>query len=143
MAEAGFDDRRLPDGRVLRLCADPVGSTISNIGRKLGMTRQGAGKVVSHLQDRGYVAVADSPTSGREKTVTLTALGDRYLSAQRSAARTIERNIDANLREAGLGDDALRVLLRFLEHLPDDEGIRMRGYLTRTAVERDPLDDVS
>src|ERR1700722_3509056 len=64
MADAGFDERRFPDGRVLRLCSEPAGSTISNIGRELGITRQGAGKVVSHLDDRGYVSVADSPTSG-------------------------------------------------------------------------------
>jgi hypothetical protein len=35
MADAGFDERRVPDGRVLRLCSDPAGSTISNIGREL------------------------------------------------------------------------------------------------------------
>ena len=72
MADAGFDERRFPDGRVLRLCSEPAGSTISNIGRELGMTRQGASKLVSHLQDRGYVSVADSATSRREKAVTLT-----------------------------------------------------------------------
>ena len=52
MADAGFDERRFPDGRVLRLCSRPAGSTISSIGRELGITRQGAGKVVSHLHDR-------------------------------------------------------------------------------------------
>ena len=69
MAEAGFGERNFPDGRVLRVCADRGGSTISAIGRELGITRQGASKVVMHLCDHGYVAVNASTTSKREKSV--------------------------------------------------------------------------
>src|SRR5580700_10082906 len=79
MAAAGFGERRFPDGRVLRLCSNPAGSTISAIGREIGITRQGAAKVVAHLSDRGYVSVADSASSGREKSVTVTARGMEYL----------------------------------------------------------------
>ena len=75
MAEAGFGDRRFPDGRVLRACSGEAGSTISAIGRELDITRQGASKVVAHLRERGYVAVADSRTSKREKSVVLTPRG--------------------------------------------------------------------
>ena len=127
MADAGFDERRFPDGRVLRLCSDPAGSTISNIGRELGITRQGAGKVVSHLQDRGYVSVADSPTSGREKAVTLTVSGTRYLEAQRNAVRTIE----SQLRKE-LGEEPLRAVHRLLDVLDPGDDVRMRTYLSRT-----------
>ena len=70
MADAGFGERRFPDGRVLRLCSDR-GSTISAIGRELGITRQGASKVVGQLRDRGYVLVEDSVASKREKSVIL------------------------------------------------------------------------
>ena len=125
MADAGFDERRFPDGRVLRLCSDPAGSTISNIGRELGITRQGAGKVVSHLQDRGYVSVADSPTSGREKAVTLTVLGIRYLAAQGDAARTIERQLRKEL-----GEEPLAALHRLVHALDPGEEVRMRTYLS-------------
>jgi DNA-binding MarR family transcriptional regulator len=97
MADAGFGERRFPDGRVLRLCSGQSGSTISAIGRELGITRQGASKVVGHLRDRGYVVVADSATSGREKSVTLTAIGNDYLQAQRAAARAIENELAATL----------------------------------------------
>ena len=86
MAAAGFDDRRFPDGQVLRLCSDPAGATIVAIGRELDITRQGASKVVSRLRDRGYVSIADSSTSGREKSVTLSPHGAAYLEAQRKAA---------------------------------------------------------
>ena len=133
MADAGFDDRRLPDGRVLRLCSDPPGSTISNIGRELGMTRQGASKLVSHLENRNYVSVADSATSRREKTVTLTGVGRQYLSAQRQAVLALERDVRAELG-VELGEEALDVLYRLLDVLDDGDEVRMRTYLSTTTV---------
>jgi biotin operon repressor len=72
MADAGFADRRFPDGRVLPMCRDSPETTISQIGRQLGITRQGASKAVASLRNRGYVTVSASPTSGREKVVNLT-----------------------------------------------------------------------
>ena len=135
MANAGFDERRFPDGRVLRLCSQPEGSTISNIGRELGMTRQGASKLVSHLQERGYVSIADSTTSRREKTVTPTDLGSQYLSAQRSAVRAIDDEVRAELAATGLGEGALDVLYRHLDVLDGgDDKVRMRTYLSNAIV---------
>ena len=125
MAAAGFGERRFPDGRVLRLCSNPAGSTISAIGREIGITRQGAAKVVAHLSDRGYVSVADSASSGREKSVTVTSRGIEYLEAQRSAAQSIEAELRSELGEAGFS--ALRTLLDTLGG--QGEQIRMRDYL--------------
>jgi DNA-binding MarR family transcriptional regulator len=135
MADAGFEERRFPDGRVLRLCSGDTGSTISAIGRELGITRQGAGKVVGRLRDRGYLSVADSATSGREKSVTLTLRGAEYLVAQRKAVRGIERRLRSELGEAGF--DALHSLLGALR---EDEGVRMRTYLQRANPDRASLD---
>ena len=133
MADAGFDERRFPDGRVLRLCSDPAGSTISNIGRELGITRQGAGKVVSLLHDRGYVSVADSPTSGREKAVTLTVLGTQYLAAQGDAVRTIERQLRQEL-----GEEPLNTLHRLVDVLDPGDEVRMRTYLDSRTTDLSP-----
>jgi DNA-binding MarR family transcriptional regulator len=127
MAEAGFGERRFPDGRVLRLCSGQSGSTISAIGRELGITRQGAGKVVGHLRDRGYVAVADSATSRREKSVTLTSRGNDYLQAQREVARAIEVELAATLGEKGLSG-----LFALLDALDGGEPERMSAYLRRS-----------
>ena len=96
MAEAGFGERRFPDGRVLRVCSGEAGSTISAIGRELGITRQGASKVVAHLHDRGYVAVADSTTSKREKSVILTPRGIDYLAHQRGRLGRSRTNCGPN-----------------------------------------------
>jgi DNA-binding MarR family transcriptional regulator len=127
MADAGFGERRFPDGRVLRLCSGQAGSTISAIGRELGITRQGASKVVGQLRDRGYVAVADSPTSGREKSVVVTSRGIDYLRTQRTAAREIEDELRADLGQAGFAG-----LLTLLELLDHGEQTRMRTYLRRS-----------
>ena len=129
MAEAGFGERRFPDGRVLRLCLGEAGSTISAIGREIGITRQGAGKVVAHLSDCGYVTVSDSATSGREKSVTLTTRGTEYLGVQQSAAQEIERQLRATL-----GDEGFTGLVVLLEALDIGDRARMRSYLGRSAV---------
>ena len=128
MADAGFRDRKFPDGRVLRFCSKPSGSTISAIGRELGITRQGASKLVSRLRQRGYVVVVDSASSGREKCVSLTSRGDDYLAAQREAIR----KIDAELRDE-LGDRAFASFFALLDALGEGEQVRMRAYLQRSA----------
>ena len=124
MADAGFGERRFPDGRVLRVCADEAGSTISAIGRELGITRQGASKVVAELRERGYVAVADSSTSKREKSVILTPLGVDYLAHQRAAAQVIEDELRTEL-----GDATFTALGALLVALDAGEGVRLRAYL--------------
>ncbi|HEY1990025.1 MAG TPA: helix-turn-helix domain-containing protein [Acidimicrobiales bacterium] len=127
MTEAGFDGRRVPDGRVLRICSDPAGTTISAIGRQLGITRQGAGKIVAHLRDRGFVDVGDSATSGREKAVTVTPRAVEYLAAQRNAARSIESQLRTEL-----GTECVASLGRLFEALGTEEELRMREYLSKS-----------
>jgi DNA-binding MarR family transcriptional regulator len=123
LAAAGFDDRRLPDGRVLRICSSSE-TTTSQIGRELGISRQGAGKIVNDLRDRGYVEVTASETSGRENAVTLTPRAVAYLAAQRKAARAIERQLRAEL-----GTEAFDGLHHLLDALGDDDQPRMSDYL--------------
>jgi DNA-binding MarR family transcriptional regulator len=124
MAAAGFADRAFPDGRVLRMCAGPAPTTVSHIGRELGITRQGASKIVGGLRDRRYVTVSPSATDGRERIVTLTARAIDYLATQRRAARTIERQLRSEL-----GPDALAGLYRLVDVLGGDDDARMRDYL--------------
>lgn len=128
MAEAGFGERKFPDSRVLRVCSVDAGSTISAIGRELGVTRQGASKVVAHLRDRGYVVVADSTTSKREKSVILTPRGIDYLAHQHAAARAIEDDLRAEL-----GEVVLSALGALLDALDAGEGVRLRAYLRRSS----------
>ena len=118
MTEAGFGERRFPDGRVLRLCSGETGSTISAIGRELGITRQGASKVVANLREGGYVAVAGSTTSKRESSVTLTPLGVEYVVHQRAAARAIDDELSV-----ALGQEAFSALKTLLDILDPGQGL--------------------
>jgi len=129
LAAEGFDDRAFPDGRVLRMCRDVPGTTISAIGRELGITRQGAAKIVSGLRERGYVTVEPSATSGREKVVDVTARALEYLAAHRRAARGIE----SDLRNE-VGADAFEAVQRLVTALAGEDDTRLRDYLRSRAV---------
>lgn len=130
MATAGFADRGFPDGRVLRMCSGPAETTVSQIGRELGITRQGASKIVAGLRDRRYVTLSASATDKREKFVTLTPRAVTYLASQRKAARDIERRLRNDL-----GEEGFTVLYRLLEALSGDEDIRLRDYLRKMRTE--------
>ena len=128
MAKAGFDDRRFPDGRVLRLCAREQSVTASRIGRELGITRQGAGKIVKSLRDRGYVTLGPPSGDGREKALLLTGRAYGYLAAQHAAARRIE-----NTALEQIGDEAFTGLVALLALLGvDEQQPRLRDYLSAT-----------
>ena len=126
LASAGFADQSLPDGRVLHICASPEPVTISHIGRELSISRQGAAKIVTGLQQRQYVTLSPSPTSGREKIVALTARGTAYLAARRKAARRIEQQLRRQL-----GADHYDALHVALEAIGGSEQPRMSEYLRR------------
>jgi DNA-binding MarR family transcriptional regulator len=129
LTAAGFT-RALPNGRVLRICARFTEPTISQIGRELGITRQGASKLIAGLRDRGYVMLRPSPEDGREKLVELTPRAIDYLAAQRNSARNVERRLRAEL-----GADGFETLFQLLEAIGGDEQPRMSDYL-RKAVDQ-------
>jgi DNA-binding MarR family transcriptional regulator len=131
LAAAGFSDRQFPDGRVLRMCRKNP-TSISQIGRELGITRQGAHKIVASLRDRRYVRLRTSPTNRSEKIVETTARADEYLATHRKAVRAIERQLRAEI-----GDDAYLALTNLLRALGDDDEPRLRDYL-RTKALREP-----
>lgn len=135
LAAAGFADRGFPDGRVLRLCAQFEVVTASQIGRELGITRQGAGKVVAGLRNQGYVTLRSSPSDGREKVVSLTPRAHDFLAAQRSASRQIERDLRKQI-----GSEAFENLFQLLDALGGDDQPRMRDYLRRSLRVTDGTD---
>jgi DNA-binding MarR family transcriptional regulator len=114
LTEAGFPDRRLHEGRVLLMCRGPGQLTISEVGRRLGVTRQAAGKIVAGLRDRGYLDVTPSPTDGREKILALTPRAEEFLTTLNDADHVIEKRLRAEL-----GDDGLKQLFRAFDLLAD------------------------
>jgi DNA-binding MarR family transcriptional regulator len=109
---------------VLRICSTSADATISQIGRELGITRQGASKIVASLRDRRYVTLRASATDAREKVVKLTPRATTFLAAQRKAARGIERQLRAEV-----GPEAFDSLYLLLEALGGGEQPRLSEYL--------------
>lgn len=114
LAAAGFTDRRFPEGRVLVMCSAPGDTTISDVGRRLRITRQGASKIVARLREDGYLNVSASAADGRERVLTLTPRAEQFLATLQQAGRSVE----ARLREQ-IGADGLEQLFRTLDLLAE------------------------
>ena len=128
LAAAGFDDRKFPEGRVLALCARPGETTISDVGRRLGITRQGAGKIVAGLREHGYLTVAPSPTDRRERVLSLTPRAEQFLVTVQDAGHAVETRLRAEIGDEGVDQlfRALDLLARHAGPLPG-EGITRAG----------------
>ncbi|GAA3392605.1 MarR family winged helix-turn-helix transcriptional regulator [Streptomyces roseoviridis] len=85
LARQGHPDLRPAHGFALQaVAASPYGSTASDIGRRLGVSKQAAGKTVERLLALGYAERTDDPADARRKLVRLTPHGTDALA--RSAA---------------------------------------------------------
>ncbi|MFC3488448.1 MarR family winged helix-turn-helix transcriptional regulator [Amycolatopsis roodepoortensis] len=96
------------------------GATASEIGRRLGISKQAAGKTVDKLEQLGYVARVDDPADARRKVVRLTGRG--FDSLGRTAA------IFEELRKewaATLGIDRVRALETDLRTMAPADGFRL------------------
>ncbi|WP_199438808.1 MarR family winged helix-turn-helix transcriptional regulator [Umezawaea beigongshangensis] len=87
LAEQGHPDVRPAHGFALQAIGRD-GCTASELGRRLGISKQAAGKTSDRLEALGYVERADDPADGRRKLLRLTP-----------------RGIDALTRSAAIFDD--------------------------------------
>ncbi|GAA2987488.1 MarR family winged helix-turn-helix transcriptional regulator [Streptomyces fulvorobeus] len=55
------------------------GASAGEVGRRLGVSKQAAGKTVERLEALGYVERVDDPQDGRRKLVRLTSRGTEVL----------------------------------------------------------------
>ncbi|WP_411104164.1 MarR family winged helix-turn-helix transcriptional regulator [Streptomyces sp. cmx-4-9] len=74
LAEEGYADLRPAHGFALQAIG-PDGSTASDIGRRLGVSKQAAGKTVDRLTALGYAERTDDAQDARRKLVRLTGRG--------------------------------------------------------------------
>lgn len=82
LADEGHPDMRPAYGFAMQAIGSR-GATASEIGRRLGVSKQAAGKTVDRLLALGYAQRADDPTDARRKLVHLTPHG--YEALARSA----------------------------------------------------------
>ncbi len=83
LADEGHPDMRPAHGFALQAIG-AGGATASDIGRRLGVSKQAAGKTVDRLLALGYAERADDPADARRKLVRITPRGHDALA--RSAA---------------------------------------------------------
>jgi len=79
LAERGHPDLRPAYGFALQAIG-PDGATTSELGRRLGVSKQAATKTVSRLVALGYVERAPDPGDARAVLVTITERGRESLS---------------------------------------------------------------
>ncbi|MFY9913975.1 MAG: MarR family transcriptional regulator [Nocardioidaceae bacterium] len=63
------------------------GVSITELGERLGMTKQGCGQFVTQLVESGHLVIEAYPSDRRVRVVRRTALGQRVLD------RVLERNL--------------------------------------------------
>jgi len=83
LARQGHPDARPAHGYTLQAIG-PAGVTASELGRRLGVSKQAAGKTVDRLEKLGYVTRAGDDRDARRKLIRLTGHGVELLN--RSAA---------------------------------------------------------
>jgi DNA-binding MarR family transcriptional regulator len=124
MAEAGHPGVRPTHGYVFQHLI-PGPARVTELAPKLGMTPQGASKLVGELERLGYVERRADPTDGRNRLVALTARGWAAIEAGRAARAAVT----ADLR-AALGEPAAADLIATLGRLAEQTGA-LRDLLAR------------
>ncbi|MBW8484093.1 MarR family winged helix-turn-helix transcriptional regulator [Actinomadura parmotrematis] len=94
----------------------PRGSTAVELGQRLGVTKQAAGKTIDALERLGYVERSRDPLDARRKVVRLTPHGSDALARSERAFDAARARWAAALGDGRLRDveDALRTMT------PDD-----------------------
>lgn len=110
-ATEDWDDLRQSHFRVMSAVPDN-GVSITELGERVRMTKQGCGQFVTHLVETGHLATEPDPSDRRVRLVRRTPLGQQVLDAV----------LDRNLRiERGwaeqVGQERYRVFRGVLEEL--------------------------
>jgi DNA-binding MarR family transcriptional regulator len=113
LARRGHPDVRPAHGFALQAIG-PDGATASELGARLGVSKQAAGKTVDGLAALGYVERTADPADGRRRTVVVTPAGREVL---RLSAEVFEQLRAERERQVGVArmretEEALRRLDR-------------------------------
>ena len=132
LSALGFEGYRRSDPLVMRSLRSgevPLGS----LAVTLGLTRQGARKVVSGLVERGYARVIPSTSDSRRRIVALTPEGRDYLSAVVATLRALNDEVVAHVDA-----DRLAAAYSVLEFIKDNiaDSARPEVALTTRGVTR-------
>jgi len=119
LARQGHPEARPMHGFVFQAIG-PGGTTAAQLARRLGVSKQAAGKTIDHLERLGYVERGPDPADARRKLVRLTG---RAFDMLGQSARVFD---DLRDRWAEvLGKDRLRALEADLRKVTSAEAFRL------------------
>jgi DNA-binding MarR family transcriptional regulator len=116
LAEAGFDDITLAQGRIAARIG-PHGTRLTDLAAQALVTKQTAGHLVDQLERAGYVRRVPDPTDARARLVQMAPRGLEVVAI----ARRVETEVEAEWT-AHLGEEAtaqLRAALTRLREITD------------------------
>ena len=90
----------------------PDGASVSEMGRRLGVTKQAAGKTVRSLEEAGLVTRDTDPRDRRAVTVTWTARGEALLALSADHFELMKQHLVSEL-----GAESVETMCRGLEAL--------------------------
>ena len=103
---------------------DMAGNRLTELARRMGITKQGAGQIVSDLVEMGVVERRPDPSDGRARLICLTPEGERALHHGLSVLEGLEAELVSHI--GGTAMDRLRGSLG-----------RLLGALDATAAKRE------
>lgn len=116
LATHGFDDLGGTYGFVFRaLAREPI--LLTELAQRLGMTAQGASKLVSEMEAKKYVERRPDPEDGRAKRLRLGARGRAALAFARKFHAGYERRLCTEL-----GVRNVATMRRVLAHMLERSG---------------------
>jgi DNA-binding MarR family transcriptional regulator len=128
LARQGHPDLRPMHGFVFQAIG-PGGTTAAELGRRLGISKQAAGKTIDALERLGYAERGPDPADARRKVVRLTA---RAVDALERSARIFDELRDRWAEV--LGAERLRAIEADLRKVtpPDAFRLDVPGWFTRS-----------
>lgn len=107
LEKQGITDVTLADFNVLRHL-DPQGLQLTTLAEHAGLSKQGVGKMVKDLEEKGYLKVKTDKHDGRAKVVTYTLKGKKFMQKTIVIVGDIEKHYEIllgshnyeNLRES-------------------------------------------
>lgn len=127
LARRGHPDARPLHGFALQ-AVGPEGASISEIGRRLGVSKQAAAKTVASLERLGYTVREPHPTDARATLVRRSPRGEEFLALSAAEFGRVRDQIAGVLgpdEVARLEDD----LERLLQDAPDQRLADLPGWL--------------
>jgi DNA-binding MarR family transcriptional regulator len=106
--DAGYRDLRPVHGMAFQVIGS-AGTTATELGDRLGVSKQAAGQLLDELESRGYLRREPHPDGGRRKLIVLTTKAHQHLETAGGILHELEGELAAKLGGLKLAD--LRVEL--------------------------------